>query len=66
LPSACLFSSFILLVTSPPYWRKKNEQVINMTKPVHHCLVCLLLNPLPVQFKSLLRGQEGCIFSVGI
>jgi hypothetical protein len=24
------------------------------------------INPLPVQFKSLLPGQEGCFFSVGI
>jgi hypothetical protein len=23
-------------------------------------------NPLPVQFKSLLHGREGCVFSVGI
>jgi hypothetical protein len=23
-------------------------------------------NPFPVQFKSLLHGQEGCVFSVGI
>jgi hypothetical protein len=23
------------------------------------------LNPLPVQFKSLLHGQEGCVFSSG-
>jgi uncharacterized protein YqeY len=25
-----------------------------------------LINPLPVQFKSLLPGQEGAFFSVGI
>jgi hypothetical protein len=26
----------------------------------------LEINPLPVQFKSLLPGQEGCVFLVGI
>jgi hypothetical protein len=24
-----------------------------------------LINPLPVQFKSLLHGQEGCVFFSG-
>jgi len=24
------------------------------------------INPLPVQFKTLLHGQKGCIFSAGI
>jgi hypothetical protein len=28
------------------------------------CLFCyqFLINPLPFQFKSLLHGQEGCVF----
>jgi hypothetical protein len=24
--------------------------------------LCFVFNPLPVQFKSLLPGQEGCVF----
>jgi hypothetical protein len=25
-----------------------------------------IFNPLPVEFKTLLHGQKGCIFSAGI
>jgi len=25
-----------------------------------------MFNPLPVQFKTLLHGQKGCVFSAGI
>jgi hypothetical protein len=28
-------------------------------------VITLLINPLPVQFKSLLHGQEGCVFFSG-
>jgi hypothetical protein len=25
-----------------------------------------IINPFPVQFKTLLHGQKGCVFSAGI
>ena len=26
---------------------------------------CVVVNPLPVQFKAVLRGQKGCVFFSG-
>jgi hypothetical protein len=55
-----------------------NEQNINMYNLISNVLkykyilpnnehfnVHVELNPLPVQFKSLLPGQEGCVFFSG-
>jgi hypothetical protein len=40
-----------------PYFTHPNFSAAKLEKKVHK-----LLNPLPVQFKSLLPGQEGCVF----
>ena len=42
-----------------PYW----EHFIHIVFCVRHELN---INPLPVQFKTLLHGQKGCVFSAGI
>jgi hypothetical protein len=43
------------------------DPVVTITTDVLLIFVCVphQLNPLPVQFKSLLPGQEGCVFFSG-
>jgi hypothetical protein len=45
----------------PTAWRPKSPDLTPLD-----IFAWEFINPLPVQFKSLLRGQKGCVFSVGI
>jgi hypothetical protein len=38
---------------------------VNLMFVVPYILVIYMLNPMPLLFKSLLRGQEDCVFFSG-
>jgi hypothetical protein len=44
-------------------WRKLHNEELNDLYSLPN--IVRVVNPLPIQFKSLLPGQEGCVFFSG-